>query len=232
MLEAFTTEWAASWLASRLKDESDTLATRWLDRLVETHVAMGAGYTVSAPNRLQEMAGLIERIAGCLQTVDAGSEFPDGRLLEDAAALGARRLTENATVQQVLWEYDTLFDVLEDFLLGEIAQCEPFAGAQATLGATRQLAQCVRALQRQSVNAFVATCTEAVRRQTEQLATLGRLVGYEMRQPLSVLQVMPAVLPVREGDMELARLLDVFDRNVRRLAKVASRLEQLSHTAR
>jgi signal transduction histidine kinase len=39
------------------------------------------------------------------------------------------------------------------------------------------------------------------------------------------------VLPVREGDYEFVHLLDIFDRNVRRLADVAARLERLSHAS-
>jgi signal transduction histidine kinase len=44
------------------------------------------------------------------------------------------------------------------------------------------------------------------------------------------LQVIGGVLPVRAGDVETTHLLDVFQRNVRRLTDVALRLERLSHT--
>jgi len=93
----------------------------------------------------------------------------------------------------------------------------------------RDLTQAVRVVQEQTLEAFVAHCSESIQRQNIQLGSFGQLVAHEMRQPLSVLQVMPAVLPIRAGDVELLRLVDMFDRNVRRLADVAARLERLSH---
>jgi signal transduction histidine kinase len=40
---------------------------------------------------------------------------------------------------------------------------------------------------------------------------------------------MSGVVPIQEGDHETTRLVDLFDRNVRRLADVAGRLERLSN---
>jgi signal transduction histidine kinase len=94
----------------------------------------------------------------------------------------------------------------------------------------RRVTQCVRGLQQQTIDTFVARYASAIERQNIQLLSFGRVVGHEMRQPLGVLQVISGLIPVREGDLELTRLLDVFQRNVRRLADVASRLERLSHT--
>jgi signal transduction histidine kinase len=120
-------------------------------------------------------------------------------------------------------------DTLEELLLEPLVNADPPLTRMAIEGIVRDVTQAVRVVQEQTIEAFVAHCSESIQRQNIQLGSFGQLVAHEMRQPLSVLQVMPAVLPIREGDVELLRLVDMFDRNVRRLADVAVRLERLSH---
>jgi signal transduction histidine kinase len=120
-------------------------------------------------------------------------------------------------------------DTLEELLLEHVVNADAPLTRMAVEGIVRDLTQAVRVVQEQTLEAFVAHCSESIQRQNIQLGSFGQLVAHEMRQPLSVLQVMPAVLPIRAGDVELLRLVDMFDRNVRRLADVAARLERLSH---
>ena len=122
-----------------------------------------------------------------------------------------------------------LADTLQELLLEHVVNGGPPLTPTAVEAIVRDVTKAVRIVQEQTIEAFVAHCSESIQRQNIQLGSFGQLVAHEMRQPLSVLQVMPAVLPIREGDVELLRLVDMFDRNVRRLADVAVRLERLSH---
>ncbi len=227
MLDTLSPDPVALSLASRLKAARGALSATWFDRVAE---ALTAGdWPLPPAHDLTRHAEIfIVEIAESLSAPIAERREVHDSVMRQAAALGRLRFNQGATVYQLLQEYDTLADVLEEFVLHEAARPEGMPLDDA-LRAMRRVTATIRALQRQTVGTFVAIYTDANERQKAQLVGVARLVGQEMRQPLSVLQVMPALLPVREGDMELAHLLALFDRNIRRLAKVAARLERLSH---
>ena len=116
-------------------------------------------------------------------------------VMQSAAELGRVRFRQRATVHQLLREYHILADILEEFLLAEVATHHPPLAADAVGRAMRRVTQSLRVLQQQTVDTFVAIYTDAIERQNAQLVAFGRLVGQEMRQPLGVLQVMSGVLP-------------------------------------
>ena len=178
----------------------------------------------------EHVPNLIARIADYLRRPAEEDITSNARVMQDASNLGALRFVQQATVHQLLREYQILSDIVEEFLVRQVAEAELPLGAEVVARAMRRVTQSVRALQQQTIDTFVARYTSAIERQNLQLLSFGRVVGHEMRQPLGVLQVITGVIPVREGDMELTHLLNVFQRNVRRLADVASRLERLSHT--
>lgn len=76
--------------------------------------------------------------------------------------------------------------------------------------------------------AFFAEYTQTIERQTEQLRKFSRLVTHEIRQPLAVLQAIARTLPVAPGDLEVVRMMDIFERNVARLSDVTGKLERLA----
>ncbi len=228
VVTSFTPEPAAGRLASRVQAETAALATKWLDEVVKISVASGAE-VFPAREILHDIPEFIAEIAQRLRSPDTEPISSNSSVMRSAAELGRIRFRQRATVHQLLREYQVLADLLEEFLLAEVANMEPPMAAAEVGRAMHRVTQSLRVLQQQTVDTFVAIYTDAIERQNAQLIAFGRLVGQEMRQPLGVLQVMSGVLPVREGDVEFTHLVDVFDRNVRRLADVAARLERLSH---
>lgn len=228
MVDSLKPEPAAVWLASRLEAETATLAAAWLDQIVETLVGSAAEVFPSR-DIVHDIPDFIAEIAQHLRLPQSESIARHAGVMRSAAELGRVRFRQRATVHQLLREYQVLADILEEFLLAEVAGHQPPLAANEVGRVMHRVTQSLRVLQQQTVDTFVAIYTDAIERQNAQLIAFGRLVGQEMRQPLGVLQVMSGVLPVREGDVELTHLVDVFDRNVRRLADVAGRLERLSH---
>lgn len=217
------------WLAGRLHEARHALAEAWLAKIHDAHFART---TEVVPVRAlgEHVPNLIARIADYLRRPPTDDIGANQRVMQDAANLGALRFAQHATVHQLLREYQMLSDVVEEFLVQQVAEAQLPLGADVVARAMRRVTRSVRALQQQTIDTFVARYTSAIERQNIQLLSFGRVVGHEMRQPLGVLQVISGLIPVREGDLELTRLLDVFQRNVRRLADVAARLERLSHT--
>lgn len=214
MIDTFTPEPASAWLSPRLAHARDELAAKW---------------SRACPSRELHIADLIGAIAEYLRLPSHCDIGSNASVMHKAAKLGRLRFAQGATVHQLLREYQLLADLLEEYLLDQVGQADRPFGADEVVRAMRRVTQSVRALQQQTVDAFVEKYSETIERQSKQLIGFGRVVGREMRQPLGVLQLMLGVVPVREGDYELTHLLDLFDRNVRRLADVASRLERLSH---
>lgn len=218
-----------AWLADRLHDARHALAEAWLTRM-QAELLAGTAEVVPVRALGVHVPNQIARLADYLRRPPDEDISNNPRVMEDAANLGALRFVQHATVHQLLREYQILSDVVEEFLIDQVAHAEPSIGGELVARSMRRLTQSVRALQQQTVDTFVARYTAAIERQNLQLLSFGRVVGHEMRQPLGVLQVIAGVIPVREGDIELTHLLNVFQRNVRRLSDVAGRLERLSHS--
>ena len=229
MVGTLTLGLAAALFAEELRRSSEQLSRRWLDDVTALLVTAD-GHGASDGNRIS-IAGLIEAIASSLEAAPARGFTMDAAALETATLIGGVRFEQRATVHQLLREYEVLADLIETFLLELVRAADPPLAADEVLHATRHVTRTIRVLQQATVDRFFARYTAEIERQHVQLLGFGRLVGREMRQPLGVLQVIAGVLPVREGDFALVRLLDVFDRNVRQLAGVAGRLERLSHAS-
>jgi signal transduction histidine kinase len=228
-LETLTPDPASAWLASRLMETRTELATQWLDRLVEL-LLVRTGDVFPSSTLLDHIPDLIAEIAEYLRLPAAEDICANTAVMQKAAQLGALRFTQRATVHQLLREYQILGDLLEEFLQAQVLAADPSLPGDAVLAVMRRVTHAVRVLQQQTVDTFTARHTAALERQNLQLIAFARLVGHEMRQPLGVLQVLPGVIPIRAGDMQSLHLVAVFERNVRRLADVATRLERLSHT--
>lgn len=215
MINKFTPGPAAAWLAERLIDAQALVAER---------------LAFSPSSIAQQLVMLLPGIAEHL-ALPPGSEIADPTLLRRAADIGAARFAQAGTVTDLLREYLAFADGVDEILRTEVASASGALSAEDVAHAMSTVTQAVRALQQRSVQSFVECHTQRIEQQAQQLTAFGRLVGHEMRQPLGVLQVMAGVMPVREGDAELTHLIDVFERNVRRLTDVATRLERLSHDA-
>ena len=86
----------------------------------------------------------------------------------------------------------------------------------------------MRVLQQQTVDAFIARYVAKIEAQTARLRNFSRLVSHEIRQPLGVLQVLARVMPATGDEPEATRLVGALERNVVRLAEVATTLERLA----
>ncbi len=148
-----------------------------------------------------------------------------------AVELGLLRFDQQASVHQLLREYQFLSEILEAFFAREAALLGDRADATAALLAVARAQQAVRELQRRTVDAFITRYAETIDRQQDQLRSFSRLVSHEIRQPLGVLQVLTRLLPV-PADSEQRRLTTTLERNVARLGEVTGKLERLARLTR
>ena len=217
-------------LAQRLRDERVALAQQWLERL-QLLLSVSRLEVFPSHQLLDHIPALIAEIADHIEAPAAADIATNDTVRANAAALGELRHVQHASVHQLLREFQALAELLDDFIEREVAHLgEP--DPSAVVQAMRRVGDSVRVMQQHTIDTFVANYTHTLERQTTQLRSFSRLVSHEIRQPLAVLQVIAKALPVKTGDVESARMMDIFDRSVVRLAEVTGKLERLARITR
>jgi signal transduction histidine kinase len=217
--------------ASRLAADHTALAQTWLERLDQL-LDVEKRDVFPTPQLLDHIPELLAEIAGYLRAPEDQEIAANTAVMMKASELGLLRFDQRASVHQVLREYQILSEILEAFLMRETVALGEAANTMAAVLVLSRVQQAVRVLQQKTVDAFITRYTETIARQTAQLRNFSRLVSHEIRQPLSVLQVLARMLPIREPDSEVARLGETLERNVIRLGDVAGKLERLSRLTR
>jgi signal transduction histidine kinase len=217
--------------SARLADEHTALAGQWLVRLDEV-LDVDVRQVFPTHSLLDHIPELILQIAGYLVAPQEQEIAANTAVLAKASELGLLRYDQRASVHQLLREYQILGETLEAFFAREAAALGADADAAAAVMAVSRANQAVRVLQQHTVDAFIGRYTAAIDRQTTRLRSFSHLVSHEIRQPLQVLQGLARVLPRLTEDSEAATLVGSLERNVERLADVASKLELLARLTR
>jgi signal transduction histidine kinase len=218
-------------LAARLAREHTALAQQWLERL-ERLLLVEPREVFPSPQLLDHIPALILEVAEYLRTPGDHEIVANTAVMAKASELGLLRFDQRASVHQLLREYQIFSEILQNFLAEEVSALGPRADAAAAVRALNRATQAVRVLEQQTVDAFVRRYTETIEHQTAQLRNFSRLVSHEIRQPLSVLQVISRLIPATQTDSESTRLVQTLERNVVRLAEVAGMLERLAKLSR
>jgi signal transduction histidine kinase len=216
--------------ASRLAAEHLELAKAWLERL-DTLLDVDKRDVFPSHQLLDHIPDLLREIAAYLRAPADHEIAANTAVMAKASELGLLRFDQQASVHQLLREYQLLSEVLDGFFAREAALLGDRADATAALLAAARSQQAVRELQRMTVDAFIARYTETIERQHEQLRGFGRLVSHEIRQPLGVLEVLSRLI-VPQGGPEGEKLAETLQRNVTRLGDVAVKLERLARLSR
>ena len=221
MAEAVATPPTLPALAERLKAERLTIAERFIVRLRE----LSPDGTADVSGLLDETPQVISDIADYIAAPSATASTASASLVDWAEKLGERRHLQRASAQRLQAEYTVMAALLEEFVVAEVASLDR-PDVREVVELMRRLGEALRLLQHHTIGTFVANYTQMLDRQTAQLRQFSRLVSHEIRQPLAVLQVIARAFPVTTGDAESARMMDIFDRSVMRLAEVTGKLER------
>ena len=217
--------------ASRLAVEHTALAMRWLERLDQL-LDVEKREVFPTHQLLDHIPELLREIATYLRAPADQEIAANTSVMAKAAELGLLRFDQRASVHQLLREYQILSEILEGFFAREAARLGERGDATAAVLVLSRAQAAVRVLQQKTVDAFITRYTDTIERQTSQLRNFSRLVSHEIRQPLGVLQVLARLLPIPDEDPEAARFAETLERNVVRLADVATKLERLARLTR
>jgi len=224
-------ESAIEFIARRVSEERTELCRRWLDRLVDLLPVEERGVFPSN-QLLDHVPLLLEEIAGYLRD-PAENEVAASSIMElKARELGELRFRQQASVHQILREYEFLAEVLEDFVHAESVRVPGGVPVEVGFRVIARLHRAVRVLMQSTVDTFVASYDEKIARQRRELEDFNRLVGHEIRGPLSTLQIATSLLESGSAEQGQARAkaVGLVARAGAQMKRILADLDALSRT--
>lgn len=218
----------ASALGSSLRRNSRLLAERWLDRLVAL-LPVDARAVFPTELLLDHVPALIDEI-GKYVAEPADEDIAARTIVVDKAReLGQFRHDQQASLHQVLREYDLLGEVLEECILEETMLLLPAPSLPECLDACRRVSRAVRVLMQITAGTFISAYTETVTAQGRRLDSFHRAIGHELRNVLGTLQFGAALLAGEAGvdDEQRRRLGTTVQRNADRALRIIRSFERL-----
>lgn len=222
-------------LSERMSAEAHALAERWLERL-SALLVVPDNAIFPTTELLDHIPLLIRQIAGYLQAPADEAIAANTLVMAKAQELGQLRHQQQASVHQILREYDILSELLEQFVADETRHfpAERVSAAEV-MDVLRRLAHALRTLVQTTVDTFVGEYTTTIAKQTERLEDFNKALTHELRNPLGTLRFAVAALAredVLADATAHARMVGLTQRSVDRLIERLRSVEQLAFAER
>jgi signal transduction histidine kinase len=215
-------------IGARMRIEHQQLAARWFTRLLDL-VPVDARDVFPTESLLDHVPALIVEISHYVCQPQAEAIASNTAILQKASELGALRHAQQASLHQVLREYQLLGGVLVSFVLEELERTGASPTASETVQLVSRLHNAVDVLSQATVEAFVGLYTQTIADQSERLDQLTRMAAHEWRQPLGVLQFGIRLLRRPDVNPEVIDLtLASVDRSTQHLVDLTRRLEAMA----
>ena len=208
------------------------LAERWLERLVAlVPVEPNAVFTTTV--LLDHIPSLIDEIGKFVSAPTDEDIAAKTIVIDKARELGELRHRQQASVHQVLREYDLLADVIEEFLIEKTRTLALAPEPTECLEISRRVGRAVRVLMQITAVRFITEYTETITDQAQRLDRFNRSISHELRNVLGTLQFGAALFEngaTQHNHADLQRLAPIVGRNVERAVKIIRSFERLPHT--
>lgn len=203
------------------------LATLWLDRLMAL-LPVDAQSIFSSHQLLDHIPGLIQEIGKYVAAPADEDIAAKSIVIDKARELGQLRHRQQASLHQVLREYDLLGEILEQFAIDETRAHAGGATAVESLEIARRLNRAVRVLMQITAGTFIAQYTDTITEQSTRLDRFNRSVSHELRNVLGGLQFGAALLDEKGlGAERRAQVVANVKRNAERAIRIIRSFERL-----
>jgi len=216
----------AETIAARMHEHATALAGRWLDRLLSL-IPVASRDIFPTDSLLDHVPTLIEHIARSIAAAE-GDIVANTFVVGKARELGELRYAQNASVHQLLREYEVLRSILEHFVVEQIAALQLTPDVLAALACAKRINQAIATLSQTTVDTFVNRYMATIAAQQQKLSGFNRMVSHELRQPLAALQAAVAVLQLDNGGARQEKTVAILERNVERLVEMTRTIARLS----
>jgi len=215
-------------IAGRLAAEHATLAARWFARLRDL-VPVSDNEVFPSDSLLDHIPSLIVDISDYVRSPEAEAIVANTTVVEKARQLGELRHEQQASLHQVLREYQLLGEILVTFVQQEAAAASQPPAPAECINVVFRMQQAVALLMQETVETFVGLYTRTIAEQAARLEEFTRMAAHEWRQPLGTLRTAAALLRVPElGAEQRDTTVAMIERNISRLVDMTMTLERIA----
>lgn len=217
-------------VSQRMAAEAIPLSARWFTRLKEL-LDVGSNEVFPSDQILDHIPLLIADIGRYLQAPEDEEIAANAAVIDKARELGVLRHAQQASVHQLLREYEILGEILEQFVGDEATRLALHPAPAECFEVMRRVTRATRALMRTTIETFIAEYTSAIQERNERLRTFNRMASHELRTPLGTLLFAAAALdqPALQHDGgRLSKVADAIRTNTQKLAHLVENLQRIA----
>src|ERR1700754_5043070 len=215
-------------LGESIRKNGRELSARWLAELM-TILPVEAQAIFPTDALLDHVPDLLDQIGQYIATPATAEIHANTLVLAKAREFGQLRHQQQASVHQLLREYEILGRVLEAFVADETERLGLTPSPRTCLEVAQRINRALYALMQTTVDTFVSEYTATVDAHTAKLRSFNQMLSHELRNPLNTLQFAAELLARRtSGDEAQQRVADLIARNVKHAATVTRGLARLA----
>jgi signal transduction histidine kinase len=210
-------------LAATLREQRDTLTSRWLVRIADR--------VNLTPNRIFPSDDLIDHVPLLLLGIADYIENPGRPVLAEtpviakAMELGALRHTQGFDEHQLLKEYEILGGILFQFLADAVDEIETECTRRELVICAGRLFQAIAVIQQATTTQFLMLARAQVAEREDRLRTFNRTLTHELRNRIGAALGASQIMDMPDIDPgERQRLNAVVMRNVESMRVVLDNL--------
>jgi signal transduction histidine kinase len=217
-------------MSQRMAAARLTLAGQWLDRLNEL-LPVAFNDIFPSEQLLDHIPLLVAEVAAYLRAPAEEEIAANAAVIAKARELGFLRHAQEASVHQLLREYEILGEILETFVAEETRRLDLQPTSPECFEVVRRLNRAVRTLMRATVDTFVSEYTTTLNERNERIKAFNQMVSHELRNPIGTLLFAAAALThsgVRSDPHRLDKVATTIQRNAERLSWLIENLQRLA----
>ena len=170
--------------AARLIDDAEDLAEQWLRRLGEI-IDESLRDIFPTELLLDHIPALLRELGRVISAPEESGPASSSLIAHKAEQLGNLRHQQNASVHQLLREYEVLAEILEELIESELAQFDEAVSTNEVLAVSATMERVVRMIMQATVDSFVEKYTAEISRQQEALVSFNNFVSHELKKALT-----------------------------------------------
>ena len=218
-------------IASKITQHSDTLARRWLESL-KSIVLEDTVDIFPTEQYLDHIPTMIIEIGKIINNQDNDLALINSLITIKALELGSLRHEQNATVNQLLREYDLLAQHLEAYVAEVSKHYQGTLHPEDMMHTCNSIHAVVRRVLQDTVDSFVSRYVSTIEEQTEKLLHFNHFIGHEIRTPLqSALLNVDLILDDNNFNPDDAEALQDVKTAVEQVVAIMNNIESLVNPA-
>ncbi len=229
-MTVLTTDSFAEIVSARMSADAIGLSAQWFTHLKEL-LPVASNEVFPSEQILDHIPQLIGDIGRYLGAPEDEEIAANAAVIDKARELGVLRHSQQASVHQLLREYEILGEILETFVGLEASRRPTQPTAIECLEVLRRVTRATRALMRTTVETFIAEYTSTIQERNERLKAFNRMASHELRTPLGTLLFAAAALDqsTLQGDAQrLSRVAEAIRSNTQQLARLVENLQRIA----